>query len=75
MLNPILASRLNRSDLGGYSPPPVQDPYSNPQIAAGGSGQLAAAMSLDPGRIAAILVGVMVIGAAGFYLWTRGFQA
>jgi hypothetical protein len=75
MLNPILASRLNRADLSGYSPPPVQDPYSNPQIAAGGSGQLSAAMSLDPGRIAAILVGVMVIGGAGFYLWTRRFQA
>lgn len=74
MLNSVLASRLNRSDLGGYNPPPVQDPYSNPQV-AGMSAQLGNAMSMDPGRIAAIMVGALVLGGAGFYLWTRGFQS
>lgn len=74
-LNATLASRLGRSDLAGFNPPTVQDPYSNPQNTVGVSGGLSAAASLDTGRVSAALVGLLVLGAAGFYLWTRRFQS
>jgi hypothetical protein len=72
MLNQVLASRLNRADLQGYNPPLVPDPYSNPQIAAGALSPVA---SLSTGRISAGLVGVLVLLAGGFYLWTRRHQS
>lgn len=74
-LNASLAAKLGRSDLAGFTPPTVQDPYSNPQVAVGPSGSLAASASLDTGRVSAGLVGVLVLLAAGFYIWTRRFQS
>lgn len=70
--NKVLASRLNREDLQGYTPPPVIDPYSNPMVARGA---LAPAASLSTGRVSAGLVGFLVLLAAGFYLWTRRHQS
>jgi hypothetical protein len=72
-MNPTLAARLNRSDLSGYNPAPVADPYTSPGNTVG---QISAAVSnLDSGRISAGMVGLLVVGAAGFYLWTRKFQS
>lgn len=72
-INPILASRLQRSDLAGYNPAPVADPYSNPMTAVGAI--QAATARLDAGRISAGMVGILVLAAAGFYLWTRKYQS
>jgi hypothetical protein len=72
-LNSTLAERLGRPDTAGYNPPTIMDPYSNPMIAAGA---IQAAMNpLDSGRISAGMIGVLVLAAAGFYLWTRRFQS
>lgn len=72
-MNSVLASRLNRSDLSGYNPSPIVDPYSNPMNTIGAI--QAATASLDSGRISAGMVGVLVLAGAGFYLWTRKFQS
>ncbi len=76
-ISPSLASALNRSDLGGYNPAPIADPYSGLGWAAGPAASTvsAAASLLDSGRISAGMVGLLVIGAGGFYLWTRKFQS
>jgi hypothetical protein len=72
-MNPVLAARLNRSDLQGYNPSPVVDPYTSPGNTVG---QIQSAMSgLDSGRISAGMVGLLVVGAVGFYMWTRKFQS
>jgi hypothetical protein len=72
-INPMLAARLNRSDLQGYNPSPVADPYTSPGNTVG---QIQAAMSgLDSGRISAGMVGTLTLGAVAFYMWTRKFQS
>jgi hypothetical protein len=72
-INPLLASRLNRSDLGGYNPTPVADPYTNPMNVVGAI--QAATSRLDAGRISAGMIGVLTLAAVGFYLWTRKYQS
>lgn len=72
-MNPRLASKLNRSDLSGYNPAPLADPYSNPMNTVGAIQAVTA--SLDSGRISAGMVGVLVLAGGGFYLWTRKFQS
>ena len=72
-MNPILAARLSRSDLAGYNPSPVADPYTSPGNTVG---QIQSAMSnLDSGRISAGMVGLLTAGAVAFYMWTRKFQS
>lgn len=72
-MNPTLAARLNREDLQGYNPPVIADPYTTPQNTVG---QIQAAVSgLDSGRVSALMVGLLLVGAIGFYLWTRKFQS
>jgi hypothetical protein len=75
-LNANLAAKLGRvgpAFVGG--PAAIMDPYSNPQNTVGPTGSLAGSVSLDTGRISAGLVGALVLGAAGFYIWTRRFQS
>jgi hypothetical protein len=72
-VNPTLASRLNRQDLAGYNPAPLADPYTNPGNTVGAI--QAATAVLDSGRISAGFVGLLVLAAAGFYLWTRKYQS
>jgi hypothetical protein len=74
-INPVLASRLQRDDLSGSSAPVVMDPYTNPQNTVGVSGQLAAGLTLDSGRISVLMIGILVAAGAGFYIWTRRFQS
>lgn len=76
-MNPLLAQKLNRPDLGasfsflasssGVGP----DPYGGTSGMAQGA-NLAA--SVD-GRVTAGVLVVALLVVAGFYVWTRGVQA
>jgi hypothetical protein len=85
-VNPLIASKLNRPDLGNILAPLTQagapmDPYggsSGMYQAGGGAFGSIPGMNVAAelqGRVTAGVLIVALIVVGGFYVWTRGVQA